>query len=266
MNTYIADALARGRARAARERHGRAGADRRLRRRPGSSTSTAPASGTRCAPAPWSSPRGALNTPQLLLRSGLANAVGRAPSRPASRPPRLRPVRRAAGRAHGLSDHRALREVPARRGRRLRDRGDDHPGPDLLRDDAVRRERAALGTAPRRGRRAASALDRVARDGERRQQLGRHVVAEDGDERFEVDFQPAELERIDAAPPVQPRGARGCGRDAGLLDRSRVDARPGQLPDGRRPGAVGRRPERRVARGEAPLRRRRRRSSHARSR
>ena len=64
-----------------------------------------------------------------------AAALGPAgqPEQPPRRPqprlpsgaPRLRAVRRAAGRAHGLSDHRARDGAPARRGRRLRDRGDD---------------------------------------------------------------------------------------------------------------------------------------------
>ena len=63
--------------------------------------------------------------------------------------------------------------APARRGRRLRDRGDDDPGSDLVRDDALRRARAALGAAPGRGRAAVPALGRPARDGERRQQPAR---------------------------------------------------------------------------------------------
>ena len=64
----------------------------------------------------------------------------------------------------------ALHGLPARRGRRLRDRGDDDPGPDLVRDDAARRGRAALGAAPRRGRAQVPALGRRAGDGERREQ------------------------------------------------------------------------------------------------
>ncbi len=98
---------------------------------------------------------GTLNTPQLLLRSGLPDSAS---SRLVGRnlgfhPARLvyRAVRRAAGRAHGVSDHRARDGAPARRGRRLRRRGDDDPGSDRLRDDARGRERAPLGRAARRG-------------------------------------------------------------------------------------------------------------------
>ena len=82
------------------------------------------------------------------------------------------------------------------------------------------------------------------------------VVDEDGGERFDVDFEPVETERHRRVARLQPPGARGRGCEAVLLDRPRVDARPGQLPDGRRPGAIGGRPQRRVARRQAALRRR----------
>ena len=98
---------------------------------------------------------------------------GRAEPRPPPRPPRVRALRRAAGRAHGLPDHRPLHGAPARRGRRLRDRGDDDPGSDLVRDHALRRERAALGAAADRGPARVPALGRGARDGQRRQQRSR---------------------------------------------------------------------------------------------
>ena len=45
------------------------------------------------------------------------------------------------------------------------------------------------------------------------------VVDANGSERFEIDFQPNELERIDNAFALQPRGARGGGRDADRLER-----------------------------------------------
>ena len=83
------------------------------------------------------------------------------------------------------------------------------------------------------------------------------VVDEDGGERFDIDFKPRRARADRRLVPLRARGARGRRRDAGLLDRARLDARPGQLPDGRRPRALGGRPERRVARGEAALRRRR---------
>ena len=55
---------------------------------------------------------GTLNTPQLLLRSGLPDSLEHPARGPQSGLPpgaaRLRAVRRATGRAHGVSDHRAL--------------------------------------------------------------------------------------------------------------------------------------------------------------
>ena len=81
------------------------------------------------------------------------------------------------------------------------------------------------------------------------------VVDESGAERFDVDFRPNEVERIDAVLQFQPRGAGSGGRDAGLLDRHRLDPRPGHLPHGRRPDTLCRRPQWRVARRQAPLRR-----------
>ena len=82
------------------------------------------------------------------------------------------------------------------------------------------------------------------------------AVDESGGERFEVDFQPlgAGADRRRASTSAA-RVLEAAGRHAGLLERPRVDARPGELPDGRRPGALGRRPQRRVARREASLRR-----------
>ena len=140
-----------GRSRAARERRGRAGADRRLRRRPGSSTSTAPASGTRCAPARSSSPAGALNTPQLLLRSGLANrSVGRHLG--------VHPVRLVYGLFDEPQDAHMVYPITAHC---MKFQHDEDGGfvieattiqdPISFATTLVRRERAALGTATRRG-------------------------------------------------------------------------------------------------------------------
>ncbi len=141
-------------------------------------------------------------------------------------------------------------EHPARRGRRLRRRGHDHPGPDRLRDDARRRERAALGPASGRGgERGFRRWIGVLAHGERRQQP---AVALDDDGRRAIRRRlPAhELERVDSALAFSRERARGRRSDADLLDGARLDARPGQLPHGRRSGAVGGRPKRRVARGE----------------
>ena len=112
-------------ARAACERRGRAGADRRIRgdgrrvrRRVRRAAHRARRRGGRCrgrAHATTADPLGArerLDRPHLGVH-----------------PVRLvRALRRAAGRAHGLPDHGALCELPARRGRRLCHRGHDDPG------------------------------------------------------------------------------------------------------------------------------------------
>ena len=60
------------------------------------------------------------------------------------------------------------------------------------------------------------------------------VVDENGGERFEVDFQPVEHERLDAALDFSRKVLEAAGATQVVLDRARVDARPGQLPDGRR--------------------------------
>ena len=176
------------------------------------------------------------------MRSGVDERLDRAAPRPAPRAPRLRPLRRAAGRAHGLPDHRPLHEAPARRGRGLRDRGDDDPGPDLVRDDARRRGRAALGAAPRRGRAPVPLLDRVARDGERRQQLGRGRSARTAAERFDVDFQPVERERIDDALRFSREVLEAAGATQVCWTGLASTHVQGSCRMGDDPGAVGRRP------------------------
>ena len=74
-----------------------------------------------------SSPAGRSTRRRSCMRSGLPGQPEQPSGRPQPRlppgPPRLRAVRRAAGRAHGVSDHGARDGPPARRGRRLRRRG-----------------------------------------------------------------------------------------------------------------------------------------------
>ena len=143
-----------GQARLAGRRSGRAGADRgrrgerrRVRGRRRSRAAGRRGRGRRCgrdAQHPTAAPAvGAAGQP--------VQPPGRPPSRLPSGAPRLRAVRRAPGRPHGLSDQRALDGAPGRRGRRLRDRGDDDPGSRLVRHDARGRERPSLGSAARRG-------------------------------------------------------------------------------------------------------------------
>ena len=141
---------------------------------------------------------GALNTPQVLRRSGLDSpTIGKYLG--------LHPVRvvyglfdEVAGCAHHVSDLVALHVVPARRGRRLRARGLDDPGPDRLRDDAPRRGWPVLGAASRRGDRKYRHWNGVlamAND----ENTASVVVDENGMERFDIAFNERELGRIDAA-------------------------------------------------------------------
>ena len=247
MNTYIADALARGSSSSAptRPRRGRRG-----RREASSSPRRASADGARLGRSSWQPARSTRRSSS----SGPASRIRDRPARPPPCAPRLRALRRAAGRAHGLPDPRALPEAPARRGR-LRDRASTIQDPIAFATtaatrtgrfwgqrlvDAVRQFRTGTGssrwrttttTRPSRSARTAASGSRSTHS------------------------RPSATSR--RRPGVQPRRARGGRRDAGLLDWARVDARAGLVPDGRRPGALGGRSERRVARGQAPLRRRR---------
>ena len=218
---------------------GRAGARRRRRRRRrrGDAQHAAAAAALRAARQP-------------------EQPAGRAQPRLPPGAPRLRPVRRAAGHAHGVSDHRARDGAPARRGRRLRGRGDDDPGSDRLRDDARGRERPALGRAAGRGRARVPPLDRRARDGERREQRQRAARRERrGVVRGGVQSARAGAHRRRARLLAEGADDGRCHERP--LDRALHDARAGDVPDGQRPGAVGRRRGRAVLGRQAALRRRR---------
>ena len=95
---------------------------------------------------------------------------------------------------------------------------------------------------------------------------GAVVVEENGGERFEVDFQQAELERIDAAFRFSREVLEAAGARQVCWTGLASTHVQGSCPDGRRSGAVGGRPERRVARGEAASSSATGRSSRARSR
>ena len=124
---------------------------------------------------------GALNTPQLLIRSGLPRSerrlaqqrVDRAQPGPPPRRLRLRPLRRGPGRPPRLPDHLALHGLHARRGRRLRARGVHHPGPDRLRDQHLGRGRADVGRAPGGGGPPVPQLERDPDPRQRREQRPR---------------------------------------------------------------------------------------------
>ena len=157
---------------------------------------------------------------------------------------RLRPVRRAPGRTHGLPDHRARDAPPARRRRRLRDRGDDDPDPIGFATDDRGRARPALGCTARRGCAQLPALDRHARDVQRRQQRPSSSSTRTAT---------SCSARTSARPSSSGRGGLAFSRDvldaAGAteshVDGARQHARAGNVPDGQRSRAVGRRRRRR---------------------
>ena len=199
---------------------------------------------------------GTLNTPQLLLRSGLDGpAVGRNLG--------LHPVRLVYGLFDEPQDAHMVYPITAH----CMEHQHDEDGGFVIEATTIQDPISFATTlcdesGPLWGPRLTEALRGFRRwvgvlamvnddnnaavvvDDERRRAVRRRLPAE----RARADRQRAAL---------QPRGARGGGRDADRLERPRLDPRPGHLPDGRRPGAVGRRPQLRVARREAALRRRR---------
>ena len=130
------------------------------------------------------------------------------------RPPpgrlRVRPLRRAPGRPSRLPDHLPLHGLHARRGRRLRDRGGDRPGPDRLRDQHLGRDGPLWGerlVEATRHYRHWNGILVLAND----ENNGRVVVGEDGSESFEAHFDPVELERMEAALEFGRRVMKAAG-------------------------------------------------------
>ena len=128
---------------------------------------------------------GALGSPWTAAPIGRPRGGGRLSEQRADRPasrlssraPGRGVLRRDPGRAHGVSDQRSLHEVPPRFRRRLRRRGVDRPGPDRVRDSAVRRGRDAfVGRGAGAGAARLPLLHRPVDDGQRREprdRLGR---------------------------------------------------------------------------------------------
>ena len=256
MNTYIADALARGvlelRANAAVERvlveDGRAAGveyvdeagERRVVR-----AGVVVVAG------------GALNTPQLLLRSGLRNpAIGRHLG--------LHPVRLVYGLFDEPQDAHMVYPITAHS---MAHQHDEDGGfvieATTIQDPIAFATTLRDESGPFWGQRLVDAgarlplLERRARDGQRREQrVGRArrgaATSASRSTSSRSSTSGSTRRSTSAASVLEARG-----REAGRLDGDRVDARPGQLPDGRRPGPLGRRPQRRVARGARPVRRRR---------
>ena len=197
---------------------------------------------------------GSLNTPQLLMRSGLENdAVGKHLG--------LHPVRLVYGLFEEPQDAHMVYPITAH----CMDRQLDADGGFVVEATTIQDPIAFATTicdenGPLWGQPLVDAVHKFRHwvgllplvTDENNAQV---VVDENGGERFDLDFNETELGRTRRLAPVQSRGARGGRCEADPVDRPRLDPRPGQLPDGRRPGAVGGRPERRGARGEAALRR-----------
>ena len=162
---------------------------------------------------------GTLNTPQLLLRSGLPDSPS---SRLVGRNLGFHPVRLV----YGLFDEpqdahmvypitRARDGAPARRGRRLRDRGDDDPGPGRRSPRPSRTRTARSGGAPlveavRGFRRWVGVLAMVNDENN-----GVVRLDENGQELFDAPFTPTERERMAGAldfsrEVLSRRAPRGC--------------------------------------------------------
>ena len=198
---------------------------------------------------------GALATPGLLLRSGVREAAGNGSQLRADRPPpRLSPgaagrgpVRRDPGRAHGLSDHRALHEVPARRGRRLRGRGRDRSrirsaSPPRCRDEHGRPLWGEELVQTMRRYRYFTGLLTMVND----ENNGTAWVDETAADRYSFGVQRARAGAHRRVAAVRHGRARGGRRQARVPHRRAQHPRPGRLPDGQRPGALGGRRPRRV--------------------
>ena len=147
-------------------------------------------------------------------------------------------------------------DAPARRGRRLRGRGDDDPGSDWLRDDARGRERPALGRAAGRGRRGFRhwiGVLAMAND----ENNGSVALDENGARVVRAAFNPREQERIDARARVLARrcwrrpARRACAGRGSITTHVQGTCRMGSDP-----GALGRRRRCAVLGRQAALRRR----------
>ena len=182
---------------------------------------------------------GAVNTPQLLLRSGLENpAIGRHLG--------LHPVRLVYGLFDEPQDAHMVYPISAHC---LKHQHDEDGGfvieASTIQDPIAFATTVGDEDGPFWGQRLVDAVRQFRHwngflamandDNNSSVSLG-----EDGGERIAVDLQPAERDARRRGARVQPRRARGGRRDAGLLDGARVDARAGLVPDGRRPGALGR--------------------------
>ncbi len=146
---------------------------------------------------------GTLNTPQLLLRSGLPDSPS---SRLVGRNLGFHPVRLVYGLFDEPQDAHMVYPITAHA---MAHQHDEDGGfvieattiqdPDLVRDDSRGRERPALGRSARRGSARLSPLDRRARDGERREQRCRARGRERPGRRSTRRSRATENERLAAA-------------------------------------------------------------------
>ncbi len=207
---------------------------------------------------------GALNTPQLLIRSGLPEASGGSPSSGwIGRNLGLHPASFVFGLFDEVQDAHRVYPITSH----CMDFMRDEDGGFVLEASTIQ-DPIGFATSisdedgPMWGERLVEAVRQyrrwngilvLAND----ENNGRVLVGEDGSESFEAHFDPVELERMDKGHRF--RAARDGGRrsNAGRLDRAGEHARAGDLPHGVRSGEIGGRRELRVARREEAVRRRR---------
>ena len=207
---------------------------------------------------------GALNTPQILIRSGLPEASGDSPSsgwigrnlglHPASFVFGLFDEPQDAHRVYPITSH-------------CMDFMRDEDGGFVLEASTIQ-DPIGFATSisdedgPMWGERLVEAVRRyrnwngiliLAND----ENNGRVVVGEDGSESFEAHFDPVELERMQKGQDLRPPRDGGRRSDSDRVDGVGEHARAGDLPHGVRSAEIRGRRELRVARREEAVRRRR---------
>ena len=175
---------------------------------------------------------GSLNTPQLLLRSGMTGeAIGRNLG--------LHPVRLVYGLFDEPQDAHMVYPITASAKAHQHDEDGGFvieattiQDPISFRDDALRRAGADVGQAPRRGGAEVPPLERRARDGQRRQ-LVRRLARRRRQRAVHRRLPAAGARAARRRAPVLEGRPPGRGRLADRVDGARLDARAGLMPDGR---------------------------------
>ena len=225
-------------ARAARERERRAGADRGLARRPASSTSTPEATRHTVRAGAVVVAAGTLNTPQLLLRSGMTGeAIGRNLG--------LHPVRLVYGLFDEPQDAHMVYPITAH----CMDHQHDEDGGFVIEATTIQDPIAFATTLCDEQRAAVGSSASSTRSARFRHWIGVLAMVNDENNASVVarrGRRRAVRDRLRAAASSSgsTRRSQFCrdvleaaGAKQVCWTRPRLDARPGQLPDGRRPGA-----------------------------